>query len=180
MPEETASDILEQMSPSEATDILQSLDEDKAADILESMEEEQAESVRCLMTHEEDTAGGLMTTSFLSLHGQETVAQALEKLRREAPDLDVIYYGYVEDEAGHLQGVVNLREMLTADPQARVESIMITRPVSVPPEADPDEVAEIFAKYGLRAVPVVDEHGLLHGVIRFKALLETVAPHLGR
>jgi magnesium transporter len=180
LPAERASDVLEQMSPSAATDLLQDLEEPHAESLLKEMEPEAAEDVRCLLTHDEETAGGMMTTSFFSQPPNVTVGQALEAMRKEASDLDVIYYIYVEDQDGHLLGAVNLRELLTSDPNAALESIMERRIVSVPLEAEQADVADLFAKYGLRAIPVVDEGGRIHGVIRFKAILDVVAPHLGR
>jgi len=130
MPAETASDVLEQMSPSEATDLLQELEEPHAQTLLQEMEPEAAQDVRCLLTHDEETAGGMMTTSFFSQPPQATVSQALDALRREASDLDVIYYIYVEDQQGQLVGAVNLRELLTSNPQAPLESIMVKRVVT--------------------------------------------------
>jgi CBS domain-containing protein/sporulation protein YlmC with PRC-barrel domain len=177
---EKASDVLEQMSPSAATDLLQELEEPHAESLLKEMEPEAAEDVRCLLTHDEETAGGIMTTSFFSQPPHVTVGQALEAMRKEASDLDVIYYIYVEDQDGHLLGAVNLRELLTSDPNVSLESVMERRIVSVPPGAEQADVADLFAKYGLRAIPVVDEDGRIHGVIRFKAILDVVAPHLGR
>jgi magnesium transporter len=180
LPAEKASDVLEQMSPSAATDLLQELEEPHAESLLKEMEPDAAEDVRCLLTHDEETAGGMMTTSFFSQPPQATVGEALEAMRKEAGDLDVIYYIYVEDQDGHLLGAVNLRELLTSDPNATLESIMERRIVSVPLHAEEADVADLFAKYGLRAIPVVDEGGRIHGVIRFKAILDVVAPHLGR
>ncbi|MCU0594093.1 MAG: CBS domain-containing protein [Desulfobacterota bacterium] len=179
MTAEKASDVLEQMSPSEATDLLQELEEPHAQSLLQEMEPEAAQDVRCLLTHDEETAGGMMTTSFFSQPPHATVEQALEALRREAGDLDVIYYIYVEDHQGQLIGAVNLRELLTSDPQAPLESIMIKRVVTADLDDKKSDIADLFAKYGLRALPVVDKEGRIHGVIRFKSLLEAVAPHLG-
>ncbi|RJX35991.1 MAG: magnesium transporter [Desulfarculus sp.] len=180
LPTAEASEILEQMSPDEAADVLQGLDTRRAEKLLKQMEYEQASSVRCLLDHDEETAGGLMTTAFLYLPPRETAGRALEILRQQAPDLDVFYYIYVEDEAGKLLGVVNLRDLLTADPALTLDALMFTRLVAVDLEADPEDVAELFAKYGFRALPVLDQQGRVHGVIRFKALLGAVAPHLGR
>ncbi len=180
LPDEEASDILEEMSADEDADVLQGLDKNRAETLLQEMEQEQATQVRCLLDHDKETAGGLMTSDFLGLPPQETAGHALEVLREETPDLDVVYYIYVEDQDGHLLGVVSLRELLTAAPTARLDSLMVTRLVAVDLEADPDDVAELFAKYGFRALPVLDKQGRIHGVIRFKALLEAVAPHLGR
>lgn len=180
MPTEEASDILEEMSADEAADVLQGLDKNRAETLLQEMEQEQATQVRCLLDHDKETAGGIMTSDFLGLPPQEKAGRALEILREETPDLDVVYYIYVEDQDGHLLGVVSLRELLTAAPTDRLDALMVTRLVAVDLEADPDDVAELFAKYGFRALPVLDKQGRIHGVIRFKALLEAVAPHLGR
>jgi Mg/Co/Ni transporter MgtE len=180
LPDEEASDILEEMSADEAADVLQGLDKKRAETLLQEMEQEQASQVRCLLDHDKETAGGLMTSDFLGMLPQETAGRALEVLRVETPELDVVYYVYVEDQDGRLLGVVSLRELLTAEPGARLDSLMTTRLVAVDLDEEPDEVAELFAKYGFRALPVLDKQGRLHGVIRFKALLEAVAPHLGR
>jgi magnesium transporter len=180
LPAEEASDVLEQMSPSEATDLLQELEEPHAQTLLKEMVPDIAEDVRCLLVHDEETAGGMMTTSFFSQPPSVTVAQALEALRREASDLDLIYYTYVEDQNGHLLGVLNLRELLTSPPEAALEAIMEKRVVSAGLEDNKSDIADIFAKYGLRAIPVLDTEGRIRGVIRFKALLEAVAPYLRR
>lgn len=180
LPADKASDLLEQMSPSKATDLLQDLEEPHAQILLKEMELDVAEDVRCLLTHDEETAGGIMTTSFFSQPAGVTVEQALEALRREASDLDVVSYTYVEDQHGCLLGVVNLRELLTSNPQATLDSIMVTRVVSAALESHKADIVELFAKYGLRALPVIDDQGRIHGVIRFKALLEVVAPRLRR
>ena len=177
---EKASDVLEQMSPSKATDLLQELAGPQVQTLLEEMEPEVAEDVRSLLAHDEERAGGIMTTSFFSQPPDVTVEQTLEALRREASHLDVVYYTYVVDQDGHVLGAVSLRELLTGNPEATLESIMARRVLSAPLEAKKSEIAGLFAKYGLRAMPVVDLDGRIRGVIRFKALLEVLAPHLGR
>ncbi|MCG6536603.1 MAG: CBS domain-containing protein, partial [Syntrophales bacterium LBB04] len=177
---EKASDVLEQMSLSEATDLLQELEEPHAQTLLKEMEPGVAQDVRCLLVHDEETAGGMMTTSFFSQPPNVTVNQALEALRKEASDLDLVYYTYVEDQLGHLLGVLNLRELLTSDQGATLEMIMEKRIVSVGLEDKKSDIADLFVKYGLRAFPVVDQEGRIHGVIRFKALVDAVAPHLRR
>jgi magnesium transporter len=180
LPTETASDVLEQMSPSTATDLLQDLEETRAQSLLDKMEPEVAEDVRSLLSHDEEEAGGIMTTSFFSQSPEVTVTQALSALRQEARDLDVLYYIYVSDQGGRLLGILSLRDLLTSDPGASLESIMERRIVSVPLEADKGDITNLFIKYGLRAVPVMDEEGRIQGVIRFEALIDLVAPHLGQ
>jgi magnesium transporter len=175
-----ASDIIEEMSPSEAADLLGDLPKDKAEGILKEMEKEIAEDVKELLIHPEEKAGGLMTTSFPSLSPQATIREALDLLRREAESLDLIYYLYVTDSEGHLFGVVSIRDLLVANPQTLLSELMDTRVVTVGLEEEKEEIADRFAKYGLKAIPVVDEASHIKGVIPFKNLLELVAPELGK
>jgi len=175
-----ASDIIEEMSPSEAADLLGDLPKDKAEGILKEMEKEMAEDVKELLVHPEEKAGGLMTTSFPSLPPQATVQEALNLLRREAESLDLIYYLYVADEEGQLFGVISLRGLLMANPQASLADLMDARVVHVGLEEEKEEIASLFAKYGFKAIPVVDEGNRIKGVITFKNLLEVVAPELGK
>ena len=177
---EKASDVLEQMSPSKATDLLQDLEDPHVQTLLNEMEPDAAQDVRSLLVHDEETAGGIMTTSFFSQQPQVTADQAMVLLRQEAPDLDVIYYTYVTDTDGRLLGALNLRELLTMDRNAVLETVMVRRVVAASLDDKISDIAELFAKYGLRALPVVDQEGRIQGVIRFKALLEAVAPYLGR
>jgi magnesium transporter len=92
----------------------------------------------------------------------------------------LIYYLYAADEEGHLFGVVSLRTLLMANPQATLADLIDSRLVSVGLEAEKEEIASLFAKYGVMAIPVVDESNRIKGVINFKNLLEVVAPQLGK
>jgi magnesium transporter len=133
-----------------------------------------------LLAHPDEKAGGLMTTAFLHFHPDLTAAEALEALRREAEDMDIIYYIYVIDQDEHLLGIVSLRELLTAKQEVPLSQLMDTRVVSVGIDEDEKNIADIFAKYGVMAVPVTDEENRIQGVIDFKNLLEIVAPQLGK
>jgi len=175
-----ASDIIEEMSLSEAADLLGDLPKHKAEGILKEMEHEVAEDVKELLAHPDEKAGGLMTTAFFHFHPDLTAAEAMENVRREAEDMDVIYYVYVIDQDEHLLGVVSLRELLTARQDVPLSELMDTRVVSVGIDEDEKNIADIFAKYGVMAVPVTDEENRIQGVIDFKNLLEIVAPQLGK
>jgi magnesium transporter len=175
-----ASDIIEEMSPSEAADLLGDLPKDKAEGILKEMEKELAEDVKELLEHPEEKAGGLMTTGFPGLPPQATARQALDFLRQEADNLEVIDYLYVTDEEEHLLGVISLRDLFTASPQTQLSNMMDPRVVHVGLEGEKEEIANLFAKYGLKAIPVVDEETHIRGVIPFKSLVEIVAPKLGK
>jgi magnesium transporter len=178
-PVEKASDIVEEMSPSDAADLLADLPEEKAEEILEGMEKEKAEDVRELLVHPDETAGGLMTTGFLSLNPKVTVETAIARLKAEAPDLDIIDYIYVVDEEEIFQGVVSIRDLLKAQPQQPLSEIQSQRLISVTLGEDQKEVIEAFAKYGFRALPVVDEENHLRGVIGFRSVLDVLAPEAG-
>ncbi|MCX5917818.1 MAG: CBS domain-containing protein [Deltaproteobacteria bacterium] len=175
-----ASDIIEEMSPSEAADILGDLPKEKAEGILKEMEKGIAEDVKELLEHPEEKAGGLMTTAFPTLPPQATAREAMEFLRHEGENLDLIDYLYVADAEEHLLGVVSLRDLLLASPQTVLGDMMDVRVVAVRLEEEKEEIADRFAKYGLKAIPVVDEENHVKGVIPFKSLLEVVAPQLGK
>ncbi len=171
IPVEKASDIVEEMSPSDAADLLADLPEERAEEILEGMEQEKAEDLRELLVHSEETAGGLMTTAYLALPPGVTVEMAVTRLKAEAPNLDIMDYIFIIDEQEILQGVVSIRDLLTAHSNQTLSEIKPPRVVSVKLDEDQNEVVEAFAKYGFRALPVVDEEGHLRGVISFRSVL---------
>ncbi len=175
-----ASDIIEEMSPSDAADLLGDLPKEKAEGILKEMEQEMAQDVKELLVHPEEEAGGLMTPSFAAFPPQTTVNEALNYLRREAENLDLIYYVYIADDFGHLLGVASLRDLLVANPEGLLADLMEPRVVSVGVDEEKEEIADLFAKYAFKAIPVVDAEGHIRGVITFRNLLEVVAPQLGK
>ncbi len=179
IPLEKASDIVEEMSPSDAADLLGDLPEERAEEILERMEQEKAEDVRELLVHPDESAGGLMTTAYLSLTPEVTVEAAISRLKAEAPNLDIIDYIYVVDEEGALQGVISIRDLLTAQSHQPLSEIQTPRVVSVKLDEDQNEVVDAFAKYGFRALPVLDEENRLRGVISFRSVLDVLAPDAG-
>jgi flagellar motility protein MotE (MotC chaperone)/sporulation protein YlmC with PRC-barrel domain len=176
MEPEKAADILEEMEPDEAADILSDLPEAKAEELLETMEPEDAHDVEELLEHEEDTAGGLMTTEHVALRGELTVGETIRRIREEAKDAETIYYLYVTDEQERLQGVFSLRELILADPAMRLDQLMTREVVSVGPETALRQVAEIFTKYNLLALPVVSGEGELLGIVTVDDVLNAILP----
>jgi magnesium transporter len=177
---EKAADILEEMSPDEAADLIADLPRDTVRDIFEEMDDKYQEQVKDLLAHEEDEAGGLMTTEFMALPPDKTIVDALAHIRQHADEVDVIYYIYVVDKDEKLLGVVNLRELLSHEIFTPLERIMTTRLITAKIDEEAEELADMFAKYGFRAIPVLDDESHIKGVIRFKALLDILAPHLGK
>ena len=177
---EKAADILEEMSLDDAADLIADLPQETVAGIFQEMDDEYQEQVKGLLEHDEDEAGGLMTTEFMALPPDKTIVDALAYIRQHADEVDVIYYIYVVDKDSKLLGVVNLRELLSHEIFTPLERIMTTRLVTAKIDEESEELADMFGKYGFRAIPVVDDDDRIKGVIRFKALLEILAPHLGR
>jgi CBS domain-containing protein/sporulation protein YlmC with PRC-barrel domain len=180
MGEERATRVVEEMAADEAADLLSELEEEKAETILEGMEAERSEEVRELLTHEEDTAGSLMTTDFIALKTEYTVEQTIAVLRQEAREAESIYYLYVLDDREHLVGVVTLRSLIVANPGRRLGELMSTRVISVAVDEDKGTAAEVLAKYRFRALPVVDRDGVMKGIITVDDVLQDVAPELSR
>jgi Mg/Co/Ni transporter MgtE len=177
---EKAADIIEEMSPDEAADLIADLPSQTAEDILEEMELEAQQKVIGLLAHDEDEAGGLMTTQFIALPPDKTIVDALGLIRRHADNVDVLYYIYIVDTEGLLLGVVSLRELLSHEIFTPLERIMTDRLVTVKITDGVHMLADVFGKYGFRAIPVTDEENKLMGVVRFRAILEALAPYLGR
>jgi magnesium transporter len=178
MDEERAADILEWMSPDEAADVLGDLPEEKAEELLGLMEhDEQAEVVE-LLPYEDDTAGGLMTTEFVTLPRQLSVGEALARLREMAETPNMIYYLYVVEAEGSWQlvGVIALRSLILADPSAPLEEVMRTEFQTGYADESAKAVAQRIAEYNLLALPVIDDTGDILGIITVDDAMEFLLP----
>ncbi|MBM4145658.1 MAG: magnesium transporter [Nitrospira sp.] len=176
MDTDKAADIIEEMPPDEAADVLSDLPVDKAKEILESIEKEEAEDIQELLSHEEDTAGGLMTNDFITYPPEISVKDAIEKFRKDAEDVETVYYLYITDPDEKLLGVVSLRELLLAPPDAKLSDILEKKLKTVTPDTDEIEVAEIVSKYNLVAIPVVDTEGFMLGIVTVDDVIDVILP----
>ncbi len=171
---ERASDLLERIAPDNAADILGELDDQKAERLLDLMPAEESQPIRELLRYEEQSAGGIMTTEVLSLPASLTAAETLERLRTQGRELEMVYYLYVVDDGRHLVGVVSLRQLVTSDPDTRLEAIMDRDVLRVHVNDDQEEVARIIAKYDLLGLPVVDEDERLVGLITVDDIIDVL------
>jgi magnesium transporter len=176
MPDERVADVLEEMSPDEAADLLNELSDERSEDILNLMEEEEAADVRKLLAYPFDTAGGLMTTEYVSVRPDLTAGEAIEELRRRSDEAETIYYVYVRDTDDRLIGVFSLRELVINKPETPITKFMHRRVVSVGLNDSQDDVAQAVSKYNLLAVPVVDEQHRLHGIVTSDDALDKIIP----
>src|SRR5438132_819006 len=178
MDEERAADILEHMSPDEAADVLGDLPQGRAEDLLNRMEDEEQSEVAELLPYEDDTAGGLMTTEFVTLPRELTVGEALACLREMAETPNMIYYLYVVEGEGSwkLLGVIALRSLILADPSVPLADVMRTEFQTAHPDESADDVAQRIAEYNLLALPVMDETGDILGIITVDDAMEILLP----
>jgi Mg/Co/Ni transporter MgtE len=159
-----AADILEEMEPSEAADVLNELEDEQSEQILDEMEPEEKEDVEELLEFQENTAGGLMDTGYLSLPEDATVAQALEALKA-LETIEDLHYLFLVDGENRLKATVPLAKLFFAPGDAPLKAFASERLLSVQADFKQDRVAEFFDKYNLLALPVVNEEEELLGVI---------------
>jgi CBS domain-containing protein/sporulation protein YlmC with PRC-barrel domain len=171
-----AADILEEMSPDDAADLVADLSDETRTEILALMERDEAAEVEELLGYPEDSAGGIMTTEFVAVPATLTAARTIDRLRELEPDAETIYYVYVTDDDGRLVGVLSLRDLIVAPPDAPISGVMIPEPVAVGVLADQDEVAQVVARYNLLAVPVVDREGRLAGIVTVDDAMDSILP----
>ncbi len=171
---EKAADIIEEMSSDDAADVLSYLPAKKAKEILGRIEKEEAEDIQELLAHKEDTAGSLMTKEFITYAPDSTVREAIENFKKDAEDIETVYYIYVVDAEGKLLGATSLRELLLADPSIRLSDIMETKIKLVAPNEDVEVVAEMMSKYNLVAIPVVDSDNAMLGIVTVDDIMDVM------
>jgi CBS domain-containing protein len=173
---ERAADIIEEMDSDDAADLLAELPEEQQSELLAEMNEYTAGELRELVKYEEDTAGGLMTTDYTWIYPHRTAEQTIRKIREIAPESEFIYYLYVVDKQDRLLGVLTLRALLLAPPDASIERIMESDVVTVAPETHARDVAATIARYDLLAVPVVDTEGTMLGIVTVDDAIDAIMP----
>nr|WP_279232491.1 magnesium transporter [Thermus neutrinimicus] len=189
LPAEEEAEYLKTLPPWRVQELLEELSLDDLADALQAVEEEDPElfrrlkealdpetraEVEELTQYEEDEAGGLMTPEYVAVREGMTVEEVIRFLRRAAPDAETIYYIYVVDEGGRLRGVLSLRDLIVADPKTKVAEIMNPKVVFVRTDTDQEEVARLMADYDFTVLPVVDEEGVLVGIVTVDDVLDVL------
>lgn len=165
--------ILEEMSKDEVTDLLLELEDEEAKAVLSKLSSEDRQDVRELLNYDEDTAGGLMTTEFISIRAKNTVRQTLEYLQK-CSDAETTYYLYVTDRTNTLKGVVSLRDIVSSSFETNMLQITNPNVISVRYDEDQEAVARLFEKYGFVMMPVVDEEQRMLGVITVDDIMDVI------
>ncbi len=185
-------DIIEQLDPRLRGQVVSELDDEKAEKLLRLMGVKEERAIRQLLGYKDDTAGRIMTSEFVSLSEDATVADAIERLRNLDEDVETVHYVYLCDEERHLKGVLSLLAIVTARPDDRLgDLVQVADLITASPEDDQEDVAEDISKYNLLAMPVVDEKGRMLGIVTVDEMwfffwvagmlaLALLAPTLGR
>lgn len=172
------SDIVEEMSTDDAADIVSELSEDVAEEVLHNLEISDSEAtgeIRDLLQYGDDTAGGRMTTDYVAVEQNATVAESIERIREFVKDTELdVYVLYVVDADYRLIGIVRLQDLVLRPPRAQVSGFMQTDIVTVGPEEAQAVVAQVMQRYDLVAVPVVDEETSLLGIITFDDIADII------
>jgi CBS domain-containing protein len=176
MPVGRAAKVLEKLDADVAADLLADLPEDLAEELLSRQTDDRERALRRLASHDEDTAGGLMTLEYVTLPAATPAGEAVAWLRRERPDQHAMSYIYAVDAEGRLAGVLSLRELVLADPAQTVAEIMEDDLVTVGVDAEEEEVGRLMTKYNLLAVPVVDEERRMLGIVTLDDALDAILP----
>ena len=164
--EERIADIVEEMDPGAAADLLAELPEEQSDAILEEMEPEERQEVEDLLEFDEDSAAGCMTTDFIYLGMQSTVAEAVHALRSFDGDPESVTEVYLLDEKRVLRGSVSLARLVMAQAETRISVLAEPRVLSCPADLNQNDLAELFDKYNLHALPVVDGQNRMVGVVQ--------------
>lgn len=171
---ETLAAALSEMTGDAAADLLSELDEDVQEDLLAAMGDEAEEEVRGLMAFPSDSAGGLMTTDIAKLPLGLTTGEAIERIRQLHDRYEDLSYVYVVDDGDRLAGVISFRDLVFKRPGSPLADVMVADPVAVGPHTDREEVAEVCQRYHFFGVPVVDDSGVLLGMVTTEAVIEAV------
>jgi len=166
--------LIEQMSHDDRVDLLRRLRPRVAEELLRLVDEADRRDIATLTKYGENTAGAMMTTDYAWLPANITVAEALDRLRLQAPERETIYYVYVLDDQRRLLGVISLRDLILAPRHALIRDRMETDILSVLVHDDREKVAQEMARYDLLALPVVDEEGRLVGIVTHDDVIDAV------
>ncbi len=171
---EKAADIVEEMAPDEAADVLQEMPPETSAEVLADMGKEEAREVRDLLGFEDRTAGALMTTDYIVVGEAATVEGAIAALKNYEGQIEAIHFIFLVGMQGTLSGTVPVSRLLLAEADIPLSSLSLDPLVLVEAQADENVVVDLFHKYNLMSLPVVDDHKHLLGVIAADDVLDVV------
>jgi len=169
---EKAADVLEKMPAHEVADIMDELEPQKAEELLNEMETESSNDVRELLEYEDDMVGSLMSNEYISFNKRFTVGQALDELRKQKPEDDMLYSILVTDDKERLVATISLRDLVVESPETQLHQIMDVKLITVFDDDKIDSLAEIISKYNMLAIPVIDTASKIQGIVIIDSIVE--------
>lgn len=179
-------ELLAALEPTEGAELLHELPDDDAADligelgpedqdrILAQLPADEAGEIRDLLQYDEETAGGIMTTALVSVLGTVTAGEAIREVRVKGREVEDFYTVFVVDDGEHLLGTVPLDDLILADPDGPVKSLVEPIVASVVPDADQEDVGHLIRRYNLPSIPVVSQQGVLLGRVTFDDVIDVL------
>lgn len=174
LPVEEMADLIEHMSHDDRVDLVKRMDENRQGEIMPLVARAEREDIIRLAKYDESTAGAVMTTEYAALPADITVEEAINRLRREAPDRETIYYIYVVDAERHLTGFIELKDLILAPRWKKISDLMREDVISISVDLDVEDAASILAQYDFIAMPVVDSDNKLVGIITHDDVIDIV------
>lgn len=171
---ERLSKLIEAMAPDDRVDLLSRMDPDHVEALLPLIAQAERSDIRKLLSYPDGSAGSIMTTEYASLPEDITVAEALDRLRLQAPHREMIYYVYIIDDDRRLTGMLSLTDLILARPDAKLSKIKRRELISVNVDDDRELAAQKLAKYDFIAIPVVDAQQHLVGIVTHDDVLDVV------
>jgi magnesium transporter len=171
---EKIADIVDELDTDDATDIVGELPDNVAEQVLEYIEPESSEDVKELLKYREDSAGGIMNSDFVCVTEEATISDAIEEVRKQADNIDHIYYIFVTKSNNELIGFILLKSLLLHPLDTKVAEILEEDLITVHPEDDQELVANLMKKYDLVSIPVVDDNGIILGRITIDDIVDVI------
>ncbi len=167
-----AAELINDMTPAQAADILAVLPAPEAEALLSLIDVQDAGKIRHLLEHHDDSIENFATAHYIALPPQMTIKDVFHEYRDRAGKADVVMYVYVVDEGGKLIGVLDIREILQAQPENRLEDVMTTNLVTLNAKTAVRDAAKLFVRYSFRAIPIVDDMGVMTGAIPYRDVMD--------
>jgi magnesium transporter len=163
-----------EMNADDSADIFNMFEPVRREAILRRMARKEREDMRRLSSYEEGTAGAIMTSDYVSIFEHLNVSQALNEVRQTAPDAETIYQVYMLDQHQRLVGTLSLRQLILADPLAKLDALMIRDVIHATTETPQEEVARMISHYDLLAIPIINDENKLVGIVTYDDAMDVV------
>lgn len=168
------SDIVQELDSDDAADIVGYLPQDRAREIIGTLKEDVSEDLEKLLPYGDDTAGGIMALEYVAVKDYFTVHEAIEVIRQKREEVINLYHLWVINETGKLVGLLSLKDLVIEPPDKKISEIMNPEVISVNVRMDQEEVANLFRKYDLVSIPVVDDYNRLVGRITHDDIIDVI------